>query len=217
MGFWDVLKGIGGFAPIIGPAISGIGGLLSNTQGARTGTTNSTFNNTYSNTPTETPEFAGFGGMLKDIISKRLSQPVPMEGYAATGLGNINRNSDLVQQSIKNKLTASGLAGSPIAGNAMLQGELSRGGQATDFMNQLPLVQRQLQNQDFSQALGLYGARPLGSTTTASGTSSGTQVHPGSALGAGFSEAGDLLSFLAGQGLLGGKKATNPIGDYGGF
>lgn len=226
MGFWDVLKKIGigaagaipGVGPLLGVGLSALGGALDNRESARTGKQSGSFNNTSTSTPVELPEWSPFSNLLRDSITKRLSTPVPMEGYKAQGLSNINNASGLIQQSIKNKLVGSGLAGSPIEGNAAIQGELARGSQAVNFLNEAPLQERAMQNQDLQLAMQLFGQRPTGKTLTSTGKSEGTYTQPGSMLGGAFGDAASMLGWLAGQGLLGGKKqpASGGFDIYGG-
>lgn len=196
--------------PLITAGIAAAGGALGGRKSARTTTStgNNSFSNTTTNTPTDNPQFAAFRDLLLSRATNRLNQSVPLAGYEAQGIGNINNVSRVLAGNRENALTARGLAGSPIAAQADLQGDLARGGQIAQFQNTLPLVQRQAEGEDLDFARMLYGMSPRSTTTTNSGTGqqSSTGVAPGSPLQGGISSLADMLAYLAGKGLLGGKE-----------
>lgn len=227
MAWWDMLAKVGGAvaAPFTGGAslaipaaltgLSAVGGALGQRKGARTGEQSSTFDNTYTTTPNISPENASLADLTRSMITKRLSSPTPLAGYQAQGLGNINRTSDLVRQSIQNRLSSAGLGGSPIEGNALAQAELSRGGQVAGFLNQLPLLERELGGRDIEMASRFGALQPHGTTATGRGSSAGTFTAPGSALSGAFGDTASMLGWLAGMGMLGGgqKGGAGGAGD----
>ncbi len=205
MGFGDILKTLAGIAgPALAPvtggasmllpvAAAGIGGALSNTKGARTSTATTTFQ--------EPPAYQGLGDLLRARAMERLKSSADMSGYAASGINTINDTAAGIKQNVDNSLTSRGLAASPIAAQSDVNQQTARGGQISDFLNQIPLLQRQMQGQDLQQAQSIYGARPLGTTQTG--------VGAGSALGSGIGSAAEMLAYLKGMGHL----TAAPSGD----
>lgn len=175
--------------PVIGSAL---GGLFGNTQGARTSTSSSTI------TPGENPQVAGIGSMLRSMYAAKLGAPTPLAGYSANGLQSINDTFAGIKQNSDNSLTARGLASSPMAATADTNINTARGSQMASFLNNLPLLQRQMQNEDLSSASNFYNAQPRPMTQN------GTNVGAGSAAAGAFSSAATMLAYLQGKGMLGG-------------
>lgn len=186
--------------PLIAAAASAIGGGLANRRSARTTTGNNSFNNTQTTTPTDLPEFANLRAMLAERAGASLSAPTPLAGYGATGIQNINRTSNTIQQALQNRLAASGLAGSPVAGAGAANIEQARGGEIARFQNSLPLLEREMRNEDLMNALRVYGAGPRSTTTTSSGTGTQQTVAPGSVAGGALSSAASMIAYLMGMG-----------------
>lgn len=181
------------FLPALLGAGAGIAGALSNTQGARTGQqTNTTM-------PVENPAYASLGELLRSRAMQRLNSSMDMSGYEANGIRDINSTFSPISTSVNNSLTSRGLATSPVAGAADATLGAARGSSIAQYLATLPQIQRQMQNEDFSAAAGLYSAAPRGSTQ------SGTVINPGSAVGSGIGSAAELLAYLHGQGLFGSK------------
>ena len=185
--------------PLIPLAISGIGalaGALSNKKGARTGTQNNTSTTTF----TEPPAYASMGDLLRKRITDRLNSTYDLSGYEANGLTGINDAFSGAQTNLNADLTARGLSTSPVAATAKTNLGTERAGSIAQFLSSLPMLRRQMEGEDLTRATGFYAGRPLSTTNT----QSGTQLLPGSPLGAGIGSAAELLAFFAGQGLLGG-------------
>lgn len=198
MGLGSILKGIAGVgsiaaAPLTGgtslawlPAALGgaaaVGGALSNTQGARTTTS----------TPTFGPEYSTLAGLLRSRAEDRLRTGTDLGGYTANGISGINNAFGGVKQTIDNNLTSRGLGTSPVAGAVDANAELARAGNISQFLNNLPLLQRQLQTEDMNAAGDVLNM--------GRGTST---VLPGSAAGSAFGSAAEMLAFLHGQGIFG--------------
>lgn len=198
MGFGSILKGVAkvaapiatsmipGVGPLLAPIVgSAVGGALSNTKGARTSTM----------TPTLPGEFQSFQDLLRSRIQDRLSGSMDMSGLEATGIQNINDAYRGVGMGLQNSLTARGLATSPVAAAGETNLAMGRAGDIGQWLNQIPQLQREYQNQDFGQANALLNS--------VRGQSS---VAPGSAVGSGLGSAAEMMAFLAGQGLFGGRK-----------
>lgn len=174
---------------------------MSNKKSARTGEqTNTTM-------PVEPPGYATLGDLLRSRAEQRLRSQFDTSGIEAGGIQDINSTFDPISMSVNNSLTSRGLAGSPVAGSADATLGAARGSQIAQFLNTLPQLRRQYENQDFAAASSLYNARPMGSTQH------GTVINPGSAAGGAFGSAAEMLAFLAGQGMLsGGGNASAGIG-----
>lgn len=200
----------GGASATLLPAIlgagAGVAGALSNTKGARTGQQSGSQTSTV--TPVENPAYASLGDMLRQRAMQRLNSSMDMSGVAANGISSINSTFDPISMGVNNSLTSRGLGTSPVAGAADATLGAARGSQIAQYLNTLPQLQRQYQNEDFNAANSVFAARPLGTTQT--GTQTGTSTAPGSALGSGIGSAAEMIAFLHGQGLLGGKAPTTP-------
>lgn len=171
--------------PIAMVASSAISGAL-----ARKGSSTQTS----STMPQVDPVYGGLRDILLKNATSRLTSGGLPEGYETGGVRNINHTYDLIGQNQQNSLTARGLGTSPIAGAVDASRNLGRAGQIADFQTNLPLVQRQLQNEDFGMANNLL-SHGYGSTST------GTQNYSqgGGASGA-FSDVGSMLGFLMASG-----------------
>lgn len=133
-------------------------------------------------TPFLTPEYAGLGGSMKSILEGRLASgvnggPSPFgKGYLSTQTANINDQYGLARKALENRLTASGAAGSPgptEAGLGYL--EANRGRDVANLRGNLPLLDRQLQDQDLSMAAQLAQVFGLGQKQHTEATTQTTQ------------------------------------------
>jgi len=124
--------------------------------------------------PFITPEYKNLGTMLRTMAEQRMmgGHALP-PGYEATGLRKINEASAAASQGLKNRLTESGLAGSPVEAAANAAIEQGRAAQSADFRANLPLLERQMANEDAQMAQGILGEFGKGQSTT--GESSGEQ------------------------------------------
>lgn len=189
--------------PLIPLAIGGLsflGGMFNNRE--------RTTKNTSTTSSTLSPEASALNTQVLDIIKSRLSAPSALPaGYKESGISDINKVFDLVNQGQSANLTARGLSDSPVAaigtGNARA-GEISR------FVTNLPSVERDFRNQDLSQAMQAFMMQPRTTTTT------GTHTMPGNMLGGGFSDLATMLGFMMGQGGFGGAKTPAPTAGRGG-
>ena len=170
---------------------AGVGGLLANRKGARTGTESGTSTTTYN----EPPAYASMGDLLRQRIMDRLNSTYDMRGYEASGLAGINDAFSGAQTNLNADLTARGLATSPVAATAATNLGTERGSNIAQFLNSLPDRQRAMQGDDLSRAAAFYAARPLSTTVTSSGTS----VAPGSAAGGAFASMARMLAYLQTQ------------------
>lgn len=137
-----------------------------------------------------------------------------LSGYTAGGLQNINDAGDLKSKIMANTLASRGLSFSPAAAFSQVQPQSDRLAQSSSFLNTIPLVKKQLEDQNFQNLLDSFKLLPTGTsasgTSSQSGTSStkGTTTQPGNALGGLFSGLG--------AGLFAGLGFGNDKGDQSG-
>jgi hypothetical protein len=172
----------------------GIGGLLSNSRGARTQTSS----------PLANPAYAGIGDLLRHRALSRLSNPVDTAGLEASGIQNINNAFKGASDSLNADLTSRGLGTSPAATPALSQLQAARGGAIANLENQMPLIQRDLENQDFAQANQLY-QQSMGQQSTL----------PGSAAGGALGSMAGLLGELSVTHGIGGSQLQNLLKQLG--
>lgn len=192
--------------PYLITAGGAIGGTLLNRKSARTGTTSSSPTSTLA--PVEPQEYSPLGALLRQLAMKRLESPAALPaGFVEGGIQNINRASDLSSQNVQNRLLGMGLSDSPVAANAAMTSDIARQGNINQLTNiTAPLLEQELLQRDFGNALDIFGQRRVG--TTATSTMTGTNITPGSALGAGVSDASDLLAMLYGRRIIGGRQSS---------
>ena len=187
--------------------LAGLGGALTNTKGARTGTQNSTSTTTF----TEPPAYASMGDLLRKRITDRLNSTYDLSGYESNGLTGINDAFSGLEANQNADLTARGLATSPVAATAGGNLRTERGSQIVQFLNSLPDRQRAMQGEDLSRAQAFYAARPLSTTTT----QSGTNVQPGTAVGGALTSMASMLAYLQRQRQLSANPPGAIIDDWG--
>lgn len=194
----DILGGAASFIPGVGPAIgagiSAIGGALSNTQGARTGTS----------TPTIAPGYQSLADLLRARAMGRLQTGTDLGGYQAGGITNINSAYNNAALGTNANLEARGLATSPVAAAVAAKANAARAGDIGSFLNTIPLLQRQFQNEDITNGTNQVAQFGRGTST----------VAPGSAIGGAFTSAAEMLAYLRGRGALGapGSNSTMTTG-----
>lgn len=180
-------------AGLVGSLIPGLAGLFGGgkqqkvqTSGTISNTGTGTFNqggtssstNTGSTTPNLTPLQQALIKQFSGGASNLFSQSQNLNPYAASGLEQINAGGDVANKVLQNSLAARGLSYSPAAANATTQNTLNTVNQGSQFLNQLPLLQRQLQQQSLGQLMQAFQVQPVGTTTT--GTQQGTTQQSGS-------------------------------------
>lgn len=147
-------------------------------------------------------------GRLVDMMNRRLATggAGAARNVTNTRLGGIADAGRAANTGLAARLSAMGIRG-PAAGAAT--GALSQGifGEHVGALNDEPLLARQFNAEDFDQAFSLMSAG-RGSTTEGTG-----EATAGGGPFGGFADMGQMLGWLAGQGLLtgGGKTpATGP-------
>jgi hypothetical protein len=191
--------------PLIGASLIGVGGSLlghlfgggNKTSQNQSSTQNSTTN--ASSTPTFDPRFAG---LLNALIGRSQSQlstgsALP-QGFATNAVEGINDAFKGAGANLTNSLTARGLASSPVAAPVLGGLEMGRAAEIGDLGVKLPMLEREAQNQQFAQLMGLLGlGRGQNTTSTTQGTSTGTGTTQ--APNTTFNDLGGLLGYLYAQ------------------
>lgn len=116
-------------------------------------------------TPTYDPYQAEMRDQILRMLSDRATGATDLSGYTGQGLRTINDAAALKQKALNSILASRGLSYSPVAASAMGNLESSRVGEAVNFMNQLPLLQRQLQGEDLDRLSKFWAALPYGKAT----------------------------------------------------
>lgn len=155
--------------PIATTALSALAGLFGNRgqtrQQTSTQTTNQSGENLGNFNTTETPLYEPALGQIRDQILAMLQQraqgATDLRGYTATGLQNINAGADAKRRAIENILASRGLSYSPAAVAPLARIESGRIGEAVNFQNQIPLLQRQLQGEDLSNFANFFKSLPI--------------------------------------------------------
>lgn len=173
--------------PLVAPLIMAGGSLLGGLLGNR--------KQTQTTTPTMDPAYSGLQSQLLSMITNRLRQGSSLPaGYEAGQIGQINNTFARAGQGLQNRLTAAGLANSPVAGAGLANMDAARAGQIVQMQQKLPLMERDMQSQDLGMAQALMGMG-RGTQTT----------QGGNMLGGGITSLTDMLAYLYGKGALGGK------------
>ncbi len=173
--------------------LGALGGALSNTEAARTSTS----------TPTITPGYQSLADLLKARAMARLNMGTDMGGFKAAGVNNINGAFDNVGVGQNANLEARGLANSPVAGAVVGKANTARAGDIATFLNSIPLLQRQLQDQDIATATNQVGQFGRGTTTVGAGSPLGGAITSGTQLAAyNPMSAAEQLAYLRGKGVL---------------
>ena len=207
-------------APFVLPlAIAGLSG-LAGLFGGRKKTTETTSNADFTQNRTDSnmgwqdsmsepmydPFQLSMRNYLLDQFRNRANTSTDMRGYVGQGLAEINRASSLREQGLKAMLSQRGLSRSPMAAGAASQLEGDRYGQTISFMNQVPLLQRQMQMEDLNQFANFFKGLPVGQhnfqnfynqgTQNMTGTEKrvGTQTDPGNMMAGLFSGLGAGLA-----------------------
>jgi hypothetical protein len=160
-----------------------------------------------STTPVEDPAYAGLKTQLLNMAMAKLNgSKTSLAGYEGTGIANINNAFDATNMARENALTSRGLATSPIAGNADIMAQNSKAGQMATFENTLPLIQRDMDLQDWTQAFNVFAARPMGSSSEGSTTGTTTTSTP--VMQTVIPSIASMLGLAYGQGLFSKKPAA---------
>lgn len=190
--------------PLITTGISALAGLF----GGRPKVTKTTSDQTSTTTPNLTPFQMNLMNLFGAGLSDQARADSDLSGYTASGLRQINSQGDAASLTARNMLASRGLSYSPYAGFVNMQQDLNRRNQSADFLNQIPLLQRQLRNEDFTNLMKAFSIIPTGQTST--GHSEQTQTGSGNMLAGGLAGLG---AGLAGPFGSSGKSNIQQIAD----
>lgn len=145
-------------------------------------TQNTLLNNTTDSTPTYDPLQLQMRNFLINTMFNR-TNPNALHGlvnnYIGQGTNEINQSAGANEIALKNALAARGLSYSPVAGQALAQGQSNRIGQITGLNIQAPLLEDQLQQQRLTDFGTFMRGLPTGTHNV--GTSVGTTTTTGNA------------------------------------
>jgi hypothetical protein len=118
----------------------------------------------------------GLGELMRGTIENRLKSGSGLPaGYEQQGIRAVNDSMAGVNTSIQDKLSSAGILGGPGEAALTAIAENARGGKIADFRSSLPLVQRQLQNEDLNLASMLTNMFGKGTRTQGTSTTRGYQ------------------------------------------
>lgn len=199
-------------APIL-TGISGIAGLLgggtqqkSATSQTSSGTQNTTGSSASSTTPNLSPIQQSLINQFTAGAENLANQGTNLQPYEASGLQQIGQTGNTNQQNISNTLAAKGLQYSPAAGNAYTQNTINTGNQQSQFLNQIPLLQRQIQQQNIQGLESAFQVQPTATSST--GTQNQTQTSNQTTTGNGALSGNPAAGLFSGLGA--GLAATYP-------
>lgn len=161
--------------------------MTSTSGSSSTSTTNTQSNmrgsSQFSQQPFILPEWMGLLNPVRGIVYNRLTSPegsLP-QGYRAEGLRNIGQVADINRSAMTQNLLSRGLFGRESGSEAALAQDTM--GQQASFLNSLPLLQRQLQNEDLglaSELVNIFGKGLKGQSQTQQQTNTRSQTDSSS-------------------------------------
>lgn len=194
--------------PLVISGISALQGLLGGRKKTATQNQNSVTNSSQTqnvdlyNNPILSDEAAsGYGAGINALINQ-LQRGTDLTGYKAAGLRTLNKQAEMKQKLLQRTLAQRGLSYSPAGAAIEARNADANAGEQFDFLNSIPMLQRQLQSEDATRLVQAASAMPVGNrqtgTTTSTGTSTtnstGTATQPGDMLGGLFSGLGQGIA-----------------------
>jgi hypothetical protein len=154
------------------------GAQTSTSQGQTTGGSSTSF----SNAPVITQQYQPLDELMRSIMTGRLSGGSSLPaGYEANAVRAINQSYEGADQAARNLAARRGLSGEQTYAVAS-PANRARAGELSNMRANLPLLARELQNQDIGITSGLQSAFGRGETgrssTSSSSSSYGTQTSP---------------------------------------
>lgn len=201
------------------PIISGLAGLFGGgkqQQQSGSATTSGTQTTRGGTTSSSSPNLSPLQEELARMFSTRamdFANTAPdLTGYTQGGIQNINQANAGANAATRNLLAARGLAYSPAYATAATMGDQNRQNQITQFLAQIPLLQRQLQSQGIGELEKAFSTVPIGTTTE--GTTDMTQSSSGSTNQTGTVSGNPLAGLFSGLGAgLGAPSSAGNIGN----
>jgi hypothetical protein len=202
------------FAAAIPLAISGISALagLLNNRGAtnkQTSETNQSQHTDSTSMPQYDPKSLELRNMLINYyLDNMKSNDDVFGGYQREGLGEINRGADSAQHQMENLLASRGIQG-PAAGAGLTAPLMAAQGQRSSFLNNIPLLRDQRQQDILKSGAGFLSSLPVGQHNVADMTGNsktvGTQTQPSNMMGGLFGNLATTMAGLYGDGAFGGQ------------
>jgi len=196
-------------APLAISGISALAGLLGNrkktaTQESTTSGTSTQNVDLYNNPILSDEASSGYGAAINALLN-RLNTGSDVSGYRASGLRELNRSGEMQKKLLSRTLAQRGLSYSPAGAAISSRMDDTQQGRILDFENSIPLLQRQLQQEDIMSLIQGASAMPVGNrqtgTTTVTNNSrtTGTATQPGDMLGGLFSGLGQGIASTYGR------------------
>lgn len=162
--------------------LSGAMGAGWNPYGPKTSTSSSTSQggSSFSSMPQISKEYAPLDALMRGIMTGRLSGGSSLpQGYASTAARGINESFEGADAAARNLAARRGLSGEQTYAVAS-PANRARAGALADMRAQLPLLERQMQNEDIGITQGLQSAFGRGERGSSSqwGSQQGTQTSP---------------------------------------
>lgn len=217
-------------ASFILPAVTALSGLFGSSKPKVTTTnTNSSSDQTTqgsndSDTITQhqlSPIQQQLSQMFSQGLMKQYQQGTDLSGYRDQSLQDINNQGDIASKASNNILASRGLSFSPAAATTQVQNNNNRLNQSTSLLQSLPLLQRQMQQQNLQGLISGFSALPTDTYAATHGSayantkgtnqSTSTQSTPQNPLAGLFGGLGGGLAAIL-PGLFGGGN-SGPVSD----
>jgi len=188
--------------PLAISGISALAGLFGNRAKQQQQTSTSTTDQT--TRPEYDDKALYMRNLLMDQYLDRMRQNEDVyQGYTNEGIKQINQGSDITSRAIDNLLSARGLSGSSAGAASQISNQMNRGNQQASFLNSIPLLRDQRQQQNLLQGGQFFSSLPYAQHQTGTTTQKGTVTQPGNMLGGMLGSLGTTLGGLYGQGAFG--------------
>lgn len=163
-----------------------------------TGTTSSSSRGggTFSNKPQITQEYQPLDELMRGIMTGRLSGGSSLpQGYASSAARGINESFAGADAAARNLAARRGLSGEQTYAVASPAAS-ARAGQLADMRAQLPLLERQMQNEDISMTQGLQSAFGRGESGQSTNWNQGTSQSQNQGTSSNPFGASDLAALM---------------------
>jgi hypothetical protein len=170
-------------APLVGAGLSALAGLFGGKKQQETQTNQNTTQNFNQNTSSSnTPNLNPFQQQLAQLFTQgsidRYNKDLNLTPYTQQGMQQIAGQGAANNKIISNILAQRGLSYSPAAATGLTQNALNTGGQMNQFLSGIPLLRRDMEQDNLKGLMQAFSVQPVGSTSTgsSSGTSTGTMT-----------------------------------------
>lgn len=202
--------------PFVAPLLIGAGGsllnsLLGGNKQKQTTNQNSTTTGSSSSMPTFDPRFQPLLQTLLNRTGSNFNRGSFLpQGFQTNAIEQINAANKGAQTNLDASLAARGLGTSPVAAAAQAGLQQQRQAQIGDLGVQLPMIERQMQQEDLASLMATLGlGRGVNQTSTSRTTGTGTTTGQA---GGPLNDIGGLLGYLYASGVFGGGGAPTSAG-----